>query len=107
MMLTGPDQRDGLPAAAGPLVAEIEAEPGAGLLRDITGPGGCGKTPALEAAADAYAAAGVTVVRDLPAGESDGLVGAAVLIDDAHLLDESQLRFLHQLARVPGQRLLV
>src|ERR1700761_8459765 len=107
MMLTGPDQRDGLPAAAGPLVAEIGAEPGAGLLRDITGPGGCGKTPVLEAAAEAYAAAGVAVVRDLPIGESADLADAAVLIDDAHLLDESQLPFLRQLARVPGQRLLV
>src|SRR6201996_5073385 len=107
MMLTGPDQRDGLPAAAGPLVAEIGAEPGAGLLRDITGPGGCGKTPVLEAAAEAYAAAGVAGVRDLPIGETAEPGDAAVLIDDAHLLDESQLTFLRQLARVPGQRLLV
>src|ERR1700760_1638825 len=107
MMLTAPVQRDGLPAAAGSLVAEIGAEPGADLLRDITGPGGCGKTPVLEAAAEAYAAAGVSVVRELPAGESADLADAAVLIDDAHLLDDSRLTFLRQLARVSGQRLLV
>src|ERR1700760_3014072 len=97
MMLTAPVQRDGLPAAAGSLVAEIGAEPGADLLRDITGPGGCGKTPVLEAAAEAYAAAGVSVVRELPAGESADLADAAVLIDDAHLLDDSRLPFLRRL----------
>ncbi|HEY2242153.1 MAG TPA: hypothetical protein VGI21_25335, partial [Streptosporangiaceae bacterium] len=103
----------GVPAAASRVAAEISAEPGVGLLLDITGPGGCGKTPVLEAAARAYAEAGVPVVRAVPAdGAGEGAGGAApadsaVLIDDAHGLDETQLTALRQLAGTPGQRLLV
>src|ERR1700753_3683775 len=95
----------GVPSAASRVAAEISAEPDAGLLLDITGPGGCAKTPVLEAAARAYAEAGVPVVRSLDggAGPADG---AAVLIDDAHQLDEGQLTTLRQLAGTPGQRLL-
>jgi DNA-binding CsgD family transcriptional regulator/tetratricopeptide (TPR) repeat protein len=111
MTLTEARPNCGVPVAASRVAAEISAEPGAGLLLDIIGPGGCGKTPVLEAAARAYAAAGVPVVRDLPAGGSAGgaagLADTAVLIDDAHLLDEAQLAVLRQLARDPGQRLLV
>ena len=106
----------GVPAAASRVAAEIRAEPGAGLLLDITGPGGCGKTPVLEAAARAYAEAGVPVIRDVPAAGADGAAGGtggadmadrAILIDDAHLLDEAQLTALRQLGGAPGQRLLV
>jgi DNA-binding CsgD family transcriptional regulator/tetratricopeptide (TPR) repeat protein len=115
MAPSGPHQRSGIPAAAASLSGEIGAEPGAGLLLDITGPGGCGKTPLLEAAARAYAEAGVPVVRDfqeglrqgLQAGAAPGFTGAPVLIDDAQLLDDAELTRLGQLARSPGQRLLV
>ena len=111
MTPTEPRRHSGVPAAASRLAAEISAEPDAGLLLDITGPGGCGKTPVLEAAARAYAQADVPVVRELPAGEladgAAGLADAAVLIDDAHLLGEAQLTSLRRLARTPGQRLLV
>jgi len=51
MALMVPRQRIGRPTAGSPLASEIVAEPGAGLLLDITGPGGCGKTPLLEAVA--------------------------------------------------------
>ncbi|HEY0718771.1 MAG TPA: helix-turn-helix transcriptional regulator [Streptosporangiaceae bacterium] len=102
-----PPPRSAAPAPAGTLPGEIRAEPGAELLVDIIGPGGCGKTPYLEAAAAAYAAAGVPVVRERPPGRSADLTGAAVLIDDAHLLDEAGLTWLHGLTRSPGQRLLV
>jgi DNA-binding CsgD family transcriptional regulator/tetratricopeptide (TPR) repeat protein/ABC-type uncharacterized transport system YnjBCD ATPase subunit len=112
MAPTAPHQRSRLPAPAGTLCEEISAEPGAGLLLDIIGPGGCGKTPLIEAAARAYAGAGVPVVRHLPAeGQVDegpaDLTGVAVLIDDAHLLNEPELARLGELARSPGQRLLV
>ena len=105
MASTAPPERTGLPAAACTLLDEIGAEPGARLLVDITGPGGCGKTPLIEAAARSYAEAGALVIRDLQPGPD--LTGAAVLIDDAHLLDEAALTRLGQLARSPGQRLLV
>jgi DNA-binding CsgD family transcriptional regulator/tetratricopeptide (TPR) repeat protein/ABC-type uncharacterized transport system YnjBCD ATPase subunit len=111
MAPTAPNQRSGAPAPASTLCEQISAEPGAGLLLDITGPGGCGKTPLIEAAARAYAEAGVPVVRDLPAEDQvDGPAdpaGVAVLIDDAHLLNEAELARLSQLALFPGQRLLV
>jgi DNA-binding CsgD family transcriptional regulator/tetratricopeptide (TPR) repeat protein len=102
---TAPDHRAGLSAAASTLCDEIDAEPGAGLLIDIIGPGGCGKTPLIEAAAQHYAKADVPVIRDCHA--SGDLTGASVLIDDAHLLDEADLDRLRQLARFPAQRLLV
>src|ERR1700753_12402 len=123
----------GVPLAASRVATEIGAEPGAGLLLDITGPGGCGKTPVLEAAARAYVEAGVPVVRDVPATEGAGTDGAAGgagladcagLIDDAHPVDEGPpaalrpraathgldappLTARRQRAATPGQRLLV
>src|ERR1700685_4356301 len=105
MTQIAPDYRAGISAAASRLCDEIDAEPGAGLLIDIIGPGGCGKTPLIEAAARRYAEAGVPVIRDCDA--SGDPTGASVLIDDAHLLDEPSLDRLRQLARSPGQRLLV
>ena len=105
MTQIAPDHRAGISAEASTLCDEIDAEPGAGLLIDIIGPGGCGKTPLIEAAAQHYAKAGVPVIRDCHV--SGDLNGASVLIDDAHLLDEADLDRLRQLARAPGQRLLV
>src|ERR1700761_7794339 len=88
---------------ASALCGEIDADPGTGLLLDVIGPGGCGKTPLMEAAARHYAMAGVPVVTDVLADAG----GAAVLVDDAHLLGEDGLGRLRELARSPGQRLLV
>ncbi|MFY9934963.1 MAG: hypothetical protein WAK82_43900, partial [Streptosporangiaceae bacterium] len=105
MTQIAPDYRASISAAASRLCDEIDAEPGAGLLVDIIGPGGCGKTPLIEAAARHYAMSGVPVIRDCHA--SGDLTGAPVLIDDAQLLDEASLGRLRELARSPGQRLLV
>ena len=105
MTQIAPDHRVGMPAQASTLCDEIDAEPGAGLLIDIIGPGGCGKTPLIEAAARHYAQAEVPVIRDCHA--IGDLNGASVLIDDAHLLDQADLDRLRQLARSPGQRLLL
>ena len=105
MAPTAPHHHVGMPAAASGLCDEIGAEPGAGFLLDIIGPGGCGKTPLIEAAASHYNKAGVPVIRDLQA--MGDLTGAAVLIDDAHLLDDASLGGLWRLAQSPGQRLLV
>jgi DNA-binding CsgD family transcriptional regulator/ABC-type uncharacterized transport system YnjBCD ATPase subunit len=94
-----------MPAAASTLCDEIDAEPDAGLLLDIIGPGGCGKTPLIETVALHYTKAGVPVIRDLQT--SGDLTGASVLIDDAHLLEDASLGRLRQLALIAGQRLLV
>jgi DNA-binding CsgD family transcriptional regulator/tetratricopeptide (TPR) repeat protein len=105
MTQIAPDHRAGESAEASTLCDEIDAEPGAGLLIDIIGPGGCGKTPLIEAAARHYDKAGVPVITDCHM--SGDLTEASVLIDDAHLLGEADLDRLRQLARSPGQRLLV
>ena len=105
MTQIAPDHRVGISAEAIKLCSEIDAEPGAGLLIDIVGPGGSGKTPLIEAAARHYAKAGVPVIGDCHASGDPN--EAAVLIDDAHLLDEASLDRLLQLARSPGQRLLL
>ena len=105
MTQIAPDHRAGESAEASTLCDEIDAEPGAGLLIDIIGPGGCGKTPLIEAAARHYDKAGVPVITDCHT--SGDLTEASVLIDDAHLLGEADLDRLRQLARSPGQRLLV
>lgn len=105
MTVAAPHHRAGVPAAATGLCAEIDAAPHAGLLVDVVGPGGCGKTPLLEEAARRYRAAKVPVVWD-PQVTAD-LSESAVLVDDAHLLDDPTLDRLRRLATGPGQRLLV
>jgi DNA-binding CsgD family transcriptional regulator len=105
MTQIAPDHVAGISAEASTLCDVIDADPDAALLIDIIGPGGCGKTPLIEAAARHYAKAGVPVIRDCRA--SGDLNEASVLIDDLHLLDEAELDRLRQLARFPGQRLLV
>ncbi len=82
MTQIAPDHRAGISAQASTLCDEIDAEPGAGLLIDIIGPGGCGKTPLIEAAARHYAKAGVPVTRDCRA--SGDLNGASVVQLDTH-----------------------
>jgi DNA-binding CsgD family transcriptional regulator/tetratricopeptide (TPR) repeat protein len=105
MAPTAPHHHAGMPAVVSALCAEIDAKPLAGILIDIVGPGGCGKTAVIEAAALHYAKAGVSVTRDL--GEGGELAGTAMLIDDAHLLDDASLERLRHTARADGRRLLV
>ena len=64
MTLIAADHRARISPEASTLCDGIDAEPGAGLLIDIIGPGGCGKTPLIEAAARHYDKAGVPVIRD-------------------------------------------
>ena len=78
----GPDALAGSPTARR-LVRD--ARSGAITRLDVIGPGGHGKTVLLDALAAAFAEAGVPVRRDIPA---DALGKAALLVDDAHLLDE-------------------
>ncbi|TWF94338.1 helix-turn-helix transcriptional regulator [Saccharopolyspora dendranthemae] len=89
--------------AAG-LRSAIESSPDSPVVAGIQGAGGFGKTASLDAIAAAYREAGVPVlgVRDLDrAGEG------AVLVDDAHRLDDELLLRLADIARRPGVRLVV
>lgn len=67
------------------------------LIVTVTGPGGSGKTSALEELGRALSASGVPVasLRDAPSGEDV----AAVLIDDAHLLGPGELNEVAELVR--------
>jgi DNA-binding CsgD family transcriptional regulator len=69
----------------------------------ITGGIGSGKSDALEAVRRALREAGQTVLGRLPRpGEI-----AAVVIDDAHLLGDAELRALTELASEPGRTVVV
>ncbi|RRO15195.1 LuxR family transcriptional regulator [Saccharopolyspora rhizosphaerae] len=74
------------------------------MVAGIQGAGGFGKTALLESIGATYREAGVPV---LGARELDRADEGAVLVDDAHRLDDELLRPLCELARRPGVRLLV
>jgi DNA-binding CsgD family transcriptional regulator len=86
------------------LRSAVEASPGSPIVAGIQGAGGFGKTTLLDAIAAAYREADVPVlgVRDLDRAEH-----GALLVDDAHRLDDELLLRLSEIARRPGIRLLV
>ena len=90
----------GPPGGAG-LVARIAADPAAPLTAAIVGPGGTGKTMLLSLVAAAYADAGVGVSR------FPDLDGSVLLVDDAHLLSDADLRQVGVLAADPAARLVL
>lgn len=88
----------------------IDNAPAAGLLVAVVGPGGCGKTPLLDEAARRYAEAGVRLATEPPNSDGPSATDAgdaALLIDDAHLLDGPTLARLRRIAATPGGRLIV
>lgn len=71
----------------------------------VTGGIGTGKSTALFAARAALREAGVAVVSRPSAGSDSA--GAAVVVDDAHLLDGAELQRLSELAAEPSATLVV
>jgi DNA-binding CsgD family transcriptional regulator len=96
----------GAPAARR-LVRDAVADPDRLRRVDIVGPGGHGKTVLLEALAAALRDAGVAVLRELPAEAMPLPPDAALLVDDAHLLDPARLERLTALAGAAGGRVVV
>ncbi|WP_223839659.1 LuxR C-terminal-related transcriptional regulator [Saccharopolyspora pogona] len=88
--------------AAG-LRSAIAADPTASLVAGIQGAGGYGKTVLLEQLARTYRDAGVAVFGANELARADE---GAVLVDDAHRLDETVLGELREIARRPGARLV-
>ncbi|OZM83011.1 helix-turn-helix transcriptional regulator [Pseudonocardia sp. MH-G8] len=88
------------------LVHEAAARSAAVRRVDLIGPGGHGKSVLLDALAAAFAAAGATVVRDLPGSVALG-ADDVLLLDDAHLLGPDELEHLAALAAAPGGHLVV
>ncbi|MBA8827402.1 DNA-binding CsgD family transcriptional regulator [Saccharopolyspora lacisalsi] len=93
-------------AAAARLRSAIAADPSAAVVTGIQGAGGYGKTALLDELARIYRHAGVPVREESAADPTDP-AGAAVLVDDAHLLDEPMLRKLGELALSRRARLIV
>jgi DNA-binding CsgD family transcriptional regulator len=87
-------------------VHEATARSASARRVDVIGPGGHGKTVLLAALAAAFAAAGVTVHREI-AGVAELGVDDALLLDDAHLLPPDELERLAVLAAAPDGHLVV
>lgn len=103
-----PRRLGGSPSTA-ELLRHIGEHPAAPLSVAIMGPGGTGKTATLDAVARAYERAGVAVLRR---GGLEALPGRAdpdraVLVDDAHLLDDRRLAAVRALGDTAGCRLVL
>jgi DNA-binding CsgD family transcriptional regulator len=95
---TGEAALTGAPAARR-LYREVAAAPEAPLSLDVVGVGGSGKSVLLDVLAELFAESGARVLRGVPAESADGGVPTVVLVDDAHLLPEADLRRLTEQAR--------
>jgi DNA-binding CsgD family transcriptional regulator len=93
----GPDAAVAGSPAATRLVRDAAARSVAVRRVDLVGAGGYGKTTLLDALAQAFAAAGLTVQREVPAAATLG-ADTALLVDDAHLLAPDELARLTELA---------
>lgn len=74
------------------IVERVRAEPGAPLRLVVVGPGGYGKSTLLREIARTYREAGVEVVTDPGAEPATDWHQAVILLDDAHQLDDVQLK---------------
>jgi DNA-binding CsgD family transcriptional regulator len=95
---TGEAALTGAPAARR-LHREVATSPGAPLALDVVGVGGSGKSVLLDALAELFAESGARVLRGVPADSEAVDPVTVLLVDDAHLLPESDLRRLAELAR--------
>ncbi|NKE58976.1 hypothetical protein FXN61_20050 [Lentzea sp. PSKA42] len=91
-----------MPSAAQRLCRDVVADPHGPLVAAVAGPGGCGKTAMLETLARIYRDAGVPVVHEYTEDAS-----AALLVDDAHGLDDVTLDRLRRLAVARSHRMVV
>jgi len=95
-------------SAAETLHAAVRAAPTAPLSAGVVGPGGTGKSALLAELRSTYQAAGVPVVAaGVPAVEVGTSGGVAVLVDNAHELDQQDLERLLPLVGHPDIRLVV
>ena len=91
----------GMPRAEA-LVAQVKADPLAGVTAGVLSPGGCGKTVLLDSLRDIYRAAGVDVLeREALTQPVERRSATTVLmLDDAHALTPAELRRAHELIRI-------
>jgi DNA-binding CsgD family transcriptional regulator len=91
--------------AARDIVAALTAAPGEPVKLLVSGGIGSGKSSVLAAVRSALRSAGVTVLTRPP--RSGDEPGAAVVIDDAHLLDDGELEQLVELVADPASTVVV
>jgi DNA-binding CsgD family transcriptional regulator len=91
-----------LPSAAQRLCLDVATDPRAPVVAAVAGPGGCGKTALLETLARIYRDAGVPVAHEYTEDTS-----VALLVDDAHALDDGTLDQLRRLAVARSHSLVV
>ncbi|NJC69005.1 helix-turn-helix transcriptional regulator [Planosporangium thailandense] len=85
----------------------IDAHPHAPVAVGIQGPGGYGKSATLQELALIYRRAGVAVRTEPPDAAERVDEDCALLVDDAHLLDEARLRGLCRLVEGRRHRLAI
>jgi DNA-binding NarL/FixJ family response regulator len=96
MSSPAPPRPTDVPPAAREAVAALEADPHAGTKLLVTGGIGTGKSAVLAAARRVYRAVGRPVLSR-PPGPGDDTAAAAVVVDDADLLDTADLQALTDL----------
>jgi DNA-binding CsgD family transcriptional regulator len=96
----------GAPAARR-LYRDIASAPRTERRRVVVGPGGSGKSVLLGVLEALYGAAGVTVRRDVPGPDEPFDPNAALLVDDAHRLDDAALERVRAWAAEPGSQVLL
>ncbi|TFV59080.1 LuxR family transcriptional regulator, partial [Mycobacterium sp. PS03-16] len=94
-----------LPPASRAAVAELEADPAAAVKLLVTGGIGTGKSTVLAAVRSALRAADRPVLSRPPRPEDPA--GAAVVVDEAHLLDGGELDQLTELVADPAATVVI
>ena len=96
----------GAPAARR-LYREIASAPTVSRRTVVVGPGGSGKSVLLGVLGELYRAAGVTVRRGVPGPDEPFEPNVALLLDDAHELDEAALERVRGWAAEPESQILL
>jgi DNA-binding CsgD family transcriptional regulator len=104
MARPAPESLTDIPPAARDAVAALASAPTGSVKILVSGGIGTGKTSVLAVIREALRAAGVTVLTRPP---RDGDDGGAVVIDDAHLLDDDELDVLCQQVTDPSSTVVV
>ncbi|WP_091283207.1 helix-turn-helix transcriptional regulator [Micromonospora haikouensis] len=89
------------------LLDRLAADPAAPFALAVTGPGGHGKTALLGEVARRCRQAGQTVLTTVPAATELPEPGTVLLVDDAHLLDDTRLGALRALVDTGRHRIVV
>ena len=100
-----PEQAAEIPPSARDALARLSAAPGDPVKLLVSGGIGSGKTSVLAAVRNTLRAAGIPVLTRGPRAGDDP--GAAVVIDDAHLLDDSELEQLVDRVADPASTVVV